>query len=93
MNKPQPAWRTYWLMVTFLVIFVLFAIPEAVAIFNDEAGDTYSEVLSYYFQDIIPAGKWIFAIGMTVFFLWFVPHIVLRKYKSEDGENDGNKSI
>jgi Na+/proline symporter len=93
MNRPQPGWIYYWLGVTVFVIFVLFAIPEAIALMNDDAGDTYSEVLSYYFQDIIPAGKWIFAIGMTVFFVWFVPHIVLRKYKTRDGEDNGDKSV
>ena len=66
-------WELFWGL--FLVsFFLVFLIPEAIAIIRKEKGDTLSENIRKWLNK--PWKRWAFGIGWILFIVWFIPHIL-----------------
>lgn len=72
-------WKWYWL-IWFLVSLLGFGIAEGVAIFNDEPGDTLTEVSVEEIWTAIGPELTVFSLGSLLFGggAWLIYHFVRR---------------
>jgi protein-S-isoprenylcysteine O-methyltransferase Ste14 len=78
MKKPSRRAFLYWLLVFGVLAF---AIPETIAIFNDESGDTLTDSIRW----VVTAHP-LFTLAFLVFIGWFTWHILWEKPQSKDPE-------
>lgn len=66
-----------WFTIGWIAWFLMFAVIEGIAIFNDKKNDTLSEHIRLWLSTHEKLGRTIWIVISGIFFAWFIIHIAV----------------